>query len=159
MTYVVDEKIFDLAGEEDYAYYGKGSTGSGYNIDFCKEHPVYYTVGWGGIYNVTDEMVGKEIDYLAEKAAGNETLYISLGTFIDPSAGWEAENNMIEFNDENLSEAKFYLTDNGDGTMIALAYMKTNDGHEGYFKLKATPSPWGEGSGARKMTRGRPDRR
>ena len=158
-TYVVDEKIFDLAGEEDYAYYGKGSTGSGYNIDFCKEHPVYYTVGWGGIYNVTDEMVGKEIDYLAEKAAGNETLYISLGTFIDPSAGWEAENNMIEFNDENLSEAKFYLTDNGDGTMTALAYMKTNDGHEGYFKLKATPSPWGEGSGARKMTRGRPDRR
>ena len=157
-TYVVDEKAYDLAGEEDYAYYGKGSTGSGYNVDFCKEHPVYYTVGWGGIFCISDEMLDKEIDYLAEKAGGNEELYISLGTFIDPSAGWEAENNMIEFNDENLSEAKFYLTDNGDGTMTALAYMKSKDGHEGYFKLKATASPWSTGSSARRMTRGRPDR-
>lgn len=143
-VYVIDEKEYDLTGEEDYAYWSKGSTGSGYNIDFCKEHPEYATVGWGGIFNITDEMVGKEIDYLAEKANGNETLYVSLGTFVDPSAGWEAPNNMIEFNDDNLTEAKFMIKDNGDGTMSAIAYLKSTDGHEGWFKLKATKSPWGQ---------------
>ena len=111
-------------------------------IDFCKEHPEYATVGWGGIYNVTEEMVGKEIDYLAEKDAGNETLYISLGTFVDPSLGWGAENNMIEFSADNLAEAKFLVKDNGDGTLSALAYLKQTDGTEGWFKLKATKSPW-----------------
>ena len=141
-VYVIDEKEYDLTGEEDYAYWSVGSTGSGYNIDFCKEHPEYATVGWGGIFNITDEMVGKEIDYLAEKANGNETLYVSLGTFVDPSAGWEAPNNMIEFNDDNLTEAKFMIKDNGDGTMSALAHLKSTDGHEGWFKLKATKSPW-----------------
>ena len=141
-TYVVDEKSYDLTGEEDYAYFSRGSTGSGYNIDFCKEHPEYATVGWGGIFNITDEMVGKEIDYLAEKAGGNETLFVSLGTFIDPSAGWQAENNMIEFNADDLTEAKFFVKDNGDGTMTALAHLKSTDGHEGWFKLKATQSPW-----------------
>ena len=141
-TYKIGEKVYDLAGEEDYAYFGKGSTGSGYNIDFCKEHPDYATVGWGGIFNITPEMVGKEIDYLAEKAAGNETLYISLGTFVDPSLGWEAENNMIEFSDGNLVEAKFLVRENSDGTLSALAHLKQSDGTEGWFKLKATPSPW-----------------
>ena len=141
-TYVIDDKSYDLTGEEDYAYYSTGSTGSGYNIDFCKEHPEYATVGWGGIFNITDEMVGKEIDYLEEKANGNETLFVSLGTFIDPSAGWGAENNMIEFNADDLTEAKFFVKDNGDGTITALAHLKSTDGHEGWFKLKATKSPW-----------------
>lgn len=141
-VYVIDEKEYDLTGEEDYAYWSVGSTGSGYNIDFCKEHPEYATVGWGGIFNITDEMVGKEIDYLAEKANGNETLFVSLGTFVDPSAGWEAPNNMIEFNADDLTEAKFMIKDNGDGTMSALAHLKSTDGHEGWFKLKATKSPW-----------------
>ena len=141
-VYVIDENEYDLAGEEDYAYWSVGSTGSGYNIDFCKEHPEYATVGWGGIFNITDEMVGKEIDYLAEKANGNETLFVSLGTFVDPSAGWEAPNNMIEFNADDLTEAKFLIKNNGDGTMSALAHLKSTDGHEGWFKLKATRSPW-----------------
>ena len=141
-TYKIGERVYDLAGEEDYAYFGKGSTGSGYNIDFCKEHPEYATVGWGGIFNITPEMIGKEIDYLAEKAAGNEELYISLGTFVDPSLGWEAENNMIEFSDDNLVEAKFLVKENSDGTLSALAHLKKSDGTEGWFKLKATPSPW-----------------
>jgi hypothetical protein len=141
-VYVIDEKEYDLTGAEDYAYFSTGSTGSGYNVDFCKEHPQYATVGWGGIFNITDDMVGKEIDYLAEKANGNETLYISLGTFIDPSAGWEAPNNMIEFNADDLTEAKFMVKDNGDGTMSVLAHLKSTDGHEGWFKLRATPSPW-----------------
>ena len=141
-VYVIDEKEYDLTGEEDYAYWSVGSTGSGYNIDFCKEHPEYATVGWGGIFNITDEMVGKEIDYLAEKANGNETLFVSLGTFVDPSAGWEAPNNMIEFNADDLTEAKFMIKDNGDATMSALAHLKSTDGHEGWFKLKATKSPW-----------------
>ena len=141
-TYKIGEKVYDLAGEEDYAYFGKGSTGSGYNINFCKEHPDYATVGWGGIFNITPEMVGKEIDYLAEKAAGNETLSINLGTFVDPSLGWEAENNMIEFSDDNLVEAKFLVMENSDGTLSALAHLKQSDGTEGWFKLKATPSPW-----------------
>jgi hypothetical protein len=141
-VYVIDEKEYDLTGEEDYAYWSVGSTGSGYNIDFCKEHPEYSTVGWGGIFNITDDMVGKEIDYLAEKANGNETLFVSLGTFVDPSAGWEAPNNMIEFNADDLTEAKFMIKDNGDGTMSALAHLKSTDGHEGWFKLKATKSPW-----------------
>ena len=141
-VYVIDENEYDLAGEEDYAYWSVGSTGSGYNIDFCKEHPEYATVGWGGIFNITDEMVGKEIDYLAEKAKGNETLFVSLGTFVDPSAGWEAPNNMIEFNADDLTEAKFLIKNNGDGTMSALAHLKSTDGHEGWFKLKATRSPW-----------------
>lgn len=141
-VYVIDENEYDLAGEEDYAYWSVGSTGSGYNIDFCKEHPEYATVGWGGIFNITDDMVGKEIDYLAEKAKGNETLFVSLGTFVDPSAGWEAPNNMIEFNADELTEAKFLIKNNGDGTMSALAHLKSTDGHEGWFKLKATRSPW-----------------
>ena len=141
-VYVIDEKEYDLTGEEDYAYWSTGSTGSGYNIDFCKEHPDYATVGWGGIFNITDEMLGKEIDYLAEKANGNETLFVSLGTFVDPSAGWEAPNNMIEFNADELAEAKFMIKDNGDGTMTAIAHLKSTDGHEGWFKLKATKSPW-----------------
>ena len=141
-VYVIDENEYDLAGEEDYAYWSVGSTGSGYNIDFCKEHPEYATVGWGGIFNITDDMVGKEIDYLAEKAKGNETLFVSLGTFVDPSAGWEAPNNMIEFNADDLTEAKFLIKNNGDGTMSALAHLKSTDGHEGWFKLKATRSPW-----------------
>lgn len=140
-VYVIDENEYDLAGEEDYAYWSVGSTGSGYNIDFCKEHPEYATVGWGGIFNITDDMVGKEIDYLAEKAKGNETLFVSLGTFVDPSAGWEAPNNMIEFNADDLTEAKFLIKNNGDGTMSALAHLKSTDGHEGWFKLKATRSP------------------
>lgn len=143
-TYKINDKVYDIAGEEDYAYWGKGSTGSGYNIDFCKEHPQYATVGWGGIFNITDDMVGKEIDYLAEKAAGNEQLYISLGTFVDPSAGLGTEGNMIEFNADELTEAKFLVTDNGDGTMSVLAHLKRPDGAEGWFKLKATKSPWGE---------------
>ena len=143
-VYVIDETEYDLAGEEDYSYWSTGSTGSGYNIDFCKEHPQYATVGWGGIFNVTDEMVGKEIDYLAEKAKGNETLFVSLGTFIDPSAGWEAQNNMIEFNADDLTEAKFLIKDNGNNTMSALAHLKSTDGHEGWFKLKATKSPWAQ---------------
>ena len=96
----------------------------------------------GGIFNITDEMVGKEIDYLAEKANGNENLFVSLGTFVDPAAGWEAPNNMIEFNADDLTEAKFMIKDNGDGTMSALAHLKRTDGHEGWFKLKATKSPW-----------------
>lgn len=143
-VYVVDEKEYDLLGEEDYAYWSVGSIGSGYNIDFCKEHPEYATVGWGGIFNVTDEMVGKEIDYLAEKASGNETISINLGTFVDPSAGFQTEGNMIEFSDGNLTEAKFMVKANDDGTVCALAHLKTSDGHEGWFKLKATKSPWGE---------------
>ena len=141
-VYVVDENEYNLIGEEDYAYWSVGSTGSGYNVDFCKEHPEYATVGWGGIFNITDEMVGKEIDYLAEKANGNENLFVSLGTFVDPAAGWEAPNNMIEFNADDLTEAKFMIKDNGDGTMSALAHLKRTDGHEGWFKLKATKSPW-----------------
>lgn len=141
-VYVVDENEYNLIGEDDYAYWSVGSTGSGYNVDFCKEHPEYATVGWGGIFNITDEMVGKEIDYLAEKANGNENLFVSLGTFVDPAAGWEAPNNMIEFNADDLTEAKFLIKDNGDGTMSALAHLKSTDGHEGWFKLKASKSPW-----------------
>ena len=141
-VYIVDEKEYDLAGEEDYSYWSTGSTGSGYSVDFCKEHPDYATVGWGGIFNITDDMVGKEIDYLEEKAKGNETLFVSLGTFVDPSAGPQVDGNMIEFNADDLTEAKFMIKDNGDGTMTALAHLKSTDGHEGWFKLKATKSPW-----------------
>ena len=49
---------------------------------------------------------------------------------------------MIEFNADDLTEAKFMIKDNGDGTMSAIAYLKSTDGHEGWFKLKATKSPW-----------------
>lgn len=51
---------------------------------------------------------------------------------------------MIEFNADELTEAKFLVTDNGDGTMSVLAHLKRPDGAEGWFKLKATKSPWGE---------------
>ena len=142
-VYVIDEKEYDLTGEEDYAYWSTGSTGTGYNIDFCKEHPQYATVGWGGIFNITDEMVGKEIDYLEEKANGNGTLFVSLGTIIDPTQGFSSENS-VEFNADELTEAKFLLKDNGDGTMTCLAHLKSTDGHEGWFKLKATKSPEGQ---------------
>lgn len=141
-TYVIDDKTYDLTGEEDYACWSTGSTGSGYNIDFCKEHPEYATVGWGGIFNITEDMVGKEIDYLAEKAAGNETLFVSLGTIVDPAAGFQADGNMVEFNADELTEAKFLIKANADGTMSALAHLKSTDGHEGWFKLKATKANW-----------------
>ena len=141
-TYVIDDKTYDLTGEEDYACWSTGSTGSGYNIDFCKEHPEYATVGWGGIFNITEDMVGKEVDYLAEKAAGNETLFVSLGTIVDPAAGFQADGNMVEFNADELTEAKFLIKANADGTMSALAHLKSTDGHEGWFKLKATKANW-----------------
>ena len=49
---------------------------------------------------------------------------------------------MVEFNADELTEAKFLIKANADGTMSALAHLKSTDGHEGWFKLKATKANW-----------------
>ena len=84
-------------------------------------------------------MFGKEIDYLKEKANGNEKLKLSFGAFIDPAGGY-SESNVIEFNQENLEKAVFRMDRNADGTLSVIAYCKRKDGKVGMFKAKTKKS-------------------
>ena len=141
-TYVIDEKEFSLDGADDEVIENVIENNLGEKIsmfDWFKEHPVYYTIAWGGIYNYTEDMFGKEIDYLKEKANGNEKLKLSFGAFIDPAGGY-SETNVIEFNDENLEKAVFRMDRNSDGTLSVIAYCKRKDGKVGMFKAKTKKS-------------------
>ena len=140
-TYVVDDKVVSLDGADDEVIETVIENNLGEKItlfDWFKEDPVYYTIAWGGIYGFTDDMLGKEIDYLKEKANGNENLKLSFGAFIDPAGGY-SETNVIEFNQENLEKAVFKLTRNADGTLSTIAYCKRKDGKVGMFKAKTKP--------------------
>ena len=48
---------------------------------------------------------------------------------------------MIDFNKENIQKAVFRLTKNADGTIDAIAFVRSKDGKEGAFKVKATQAP------------------
>lgn len=141
-TYVVDEKETSLDGADDEVIETVIENNLGEKItlfDWFKEDPVYYTIAWGGIYGFTDDMLGKEIDYLKEKANGNENLNLSFGAFIDPAGGY-SETNVIEFNQENLEKAVFRMDRNSDGTLSVIAYCKRKDGKVGMFKAKTKKS-------------------
>ena len=140
-TYVVDDKVVSLDGADDEVIETVIENNLGEKItlfDWFKEDPVYYTIAWGGIYGFTDDMLGKEIDYLKEKANGNENLKLSFGAFIDPAGGY-SETNVIEFNQENLEKAVFKMTRNADGTLSTIAYCTRKDGKVGMFKAKTKP--------------------
>ena len=141
-TYVIDDKVVSLDGADDEVIETVIENNLGEKttlFDWFKEDPVYYTIAWGGIYGFTDDMLGKEIDYLKEKANGNENLRLSFGAFIDPAGGY-SETNVIEFNQENLEKAVFKMTRNSDGTLSVIAYCKRKDGKVGMFKAKTKKS-------------------
>lgn len=133
-TYVVEGKEYKLDGPDDEKVWMTIEDNEGNKTNtlyWFKEHAVYYTTGWGSIYGFTEDMFGQEI-YWSEGSG----LEISLGTFIDPAGGYN-EGNVIEFNKENIEKAVFKLTKNADGSIDALAYVRSKDGKEGMFKVKA----------------------
>lgn len=131
-TFKINDKVYDLTGDEDYATWETGSIGgNSISVSFVKEHPEYATVGWGGIGNLTPDMIGEEVDI---KSVNSETFYISLGTYF-PDEG------MIEFNKDDASEGKFKVVKDSDGNYHAIAHIKNADGTEGWFKIKTVPAP------------------
>lgn len=151
-TYVVDEKKVTIGGnEEDYVYYyyktDPESDKSVVCIEFCKEHPVYYTVG-GGSVHVTPDMIDKEIDMLKEQPDG--MAWMNLFTLKDINQGHNSETNpatsvsagSTEGNAE-LEKAVCKVSKDKDGGYTALMYFKTKDGMEAYAKMKAkVVAPW-----------------
>ena len=150
-TYVIDNKtitVEDLpVGEEmrDYIVYGEkkdNGVTKVFFIEFGKEHPVYFTTG-GGTIHITPDMIGKEIDMLAQTP--DALAWMNLFSFKDVNQGYNAETNpSTSVNTGSaegnalLAKATCKITANGDGTYTALAYFKTKDGKEAYFKMKAT---------------------
>jgi hypothetical protein len=110
-------------------------------IEFCKEHPVYYTVG-GGVVHVTPDMIDKEVDMLKEQPDG--MVWMNLFTLKDINQGYNSETNpetsvsagSTEGN-AKLEKATCKVTRNADGTYTALAYFRTKDGKEAYCKMQA----------------------
>ena len=134
-SFVIDDKVTKLDGPEDQIEWSvtEDIEGNRFNaLNWFKEDPVYYTTGWGTIYGYTDDMFGEEIYW-----SDGSGMSISFGAFIDPSAGY-SETNVIDFNKENIQKAVFRLTKNADGTIDAIAFVRSKDGKEGAFKVKAT---------------------
>ena len=137
-SYVIDDKVTKLDGPEDemvWTTYEDNEGNKTNSLYWFKEDPVYYTTAWGTIYGFTEDMFGEEIYW-----SDGSGLSINLGAFIDPSAGYN-ESNVIEFTSENIEKAVFKLTKNADGSIDALAYVRSKDGKEGAFKVKAKPAP------------------
>ena len=80
-------------------------------------------------------MYGEEI-YVSEGSG----MSISFGAFIDPSAGY-SETNVIDFTTENTQKAVYRLCKDANGNIFAIAYVRSKDGKEGMFKVKAKPAP------------------
>ena len=151
-TYVVDEKKVTIgSNEEDYVYYyyktDPESDKSVVCIEFCKEHPVYYTVG-GGVVHVTPDMIDKEVDMLKEQPDG--MAWMNLFTLKDINQGYNSETNpetsvsagSTEGN-AKLEKAVCKVSKDKDGGYTALIYFKTKDGMEAYAKMKAkVEAPW-----------------
>lgn len=136
-TYVIDDKVTKLDGPDDemvWTTYEDNEGNKTNSLYWFKEDPVYATTAWGTISGFTEDMFGQEI-YWSEGSG----LSISFGAFIDPSAGY-SETNVVDFNSENTEKAVFHLTKNDDGTIDALAYVRSKDGKEGAFKVKAKPA-------------------
>ena len=107
-------------------------------IEFCKEHPVYYTVG-GGTIHIRPDQLGKEIDMLKEDPNG--LCWMNLFSLQDVNQGYSETNPDTSFSapgNPDIVEAKCKFTQNPDGSMTGLAYFKKKDGTEGCFKMKAT---------------------
>ena len=149
---MVDEKKVTIgSNEEDYVYYyyktDPESDKSVVCIEFCKEHPVYYTVG-GGSVHVTPDMIDKEIDMLKEQPGG--MAWMNLFTLKDINQGYNSETNpetsvsagSTEGN-AKLEKAVCKVSKDKDGGYTALMYFKTKDGMEAYAKIKAKiVAPW-----------------
>lgn len=152
-TYVYDNQSYTIGtSKEDYlVYYHKTDPEPPYNsvavIEFCREHPVNNSVA-GGMVHVTPEMLGKEIDMLANE---NGMAFINFWTLKDPNQGYNPETNpetnlntSTADKKAQLEKATCKVTKNADGAgYTALAYFKTKDGKEAYYKMKATvESSW-----------------
>lgn len=136
-TFKIGDKVTKLDGPEDMIEWSVNEDieGNRYNaVNWFKEDPVYYTTAWGTIYGFPDDMYGEEI-YVSEGSG----MSISFGAFIDPSAGYN-ETNVIDFNSENIQKAVFRLCKDADSNIYAIAFVRSKDGKEGMFKVKAKPA-------------------
>ena len=137
-TYMIDGKVTKLDGPEDMIEWSVNEDieGNRYNaVNWFKEDPVYYTTAWGTIYGFPDDMYGEEI-YVSEGSG----MSISFGAFIDPAGGY-TETNVIDFTTENIQKAVYRLCKEADGGIFAIAFVRSKDGKEGMFKVKAKPAP------------------
>ena len=137
-TFKIDGKVTKLDGPEDEMVWkvNEDNEGNRFNSFYWfKEDPVYYTTAWGTIYGFPDDMYGEEI-YVSEGSG----MSISFGAFIDPAAGY-SETNVVDFNSENTQKAVYRLCKDANGNIFAIAYVRSKDGKEGMFKVKAKPAP------------------
>ena len=137
-TYMIDGKVTKLDGPEDMIEWSvtEDIEGNRFNsVNWFKEDPVYYTTAWGTIYGFPDDMYGEEI-YVSEGSG----MSISFGAFIDPAGGY-TETNVIDFTTENIQKAVYRLCKEADGGIFAIAFVRSKDGKEGMFKVKAKPAP------------------
>lgn len=148
--YVVEDtkvKVEDLPegeGMRDYILYGEKKDYDGVTkvhfLDFCKEHPVYATVGGGSIH-IRPDQLGKEIDMLQEDPNG--LCWMNLFSLQDVNQGYDSQTNpetsfSAPSSQNDMAIAKCLFKQNPDGSLTGLAYFKKKDGTEGYFKMKAT---------------------
>ena len=137
-TYMIDGKVTKLDGPDDMIEWSvtEDIEGNRFNaVNWFKEDPVYYTTAWGTIYGFPDDMYGEEI-YVSEGSG----MFISFGAFIDPAGGY-TETNVIDFTTENIQKAVYRLCKEADGGIFAIAFVRSKDGKEGMFKVKAKPAP------------------
>ena len=137
-TYMIDGKVTKLDGPDDMIEWSvtEDIEGNRFNaVNWFKEDPVYYTTAWGTIYGFPDDMYGEEI-YVSEGSG----MSISFGAFIDPAGGY-TETNVIDFTTENIQKAVYRLCKDANGNIFAIAYVRSKDGKEGMFKVKAKPAP------------------
>ena len=146
-TYVYDKQSYTIGtSEEDYlAYYHKTDPESDKSvvvIEFCREHPVHKSVA-GGMVHVTPDMLDKEVDMLKNE---NGMVFMDFWTLKDPNQQYNSETNpetslRTDSADKKaqLEKATCKVFKNADGSgYTALAYFKTKDGKEAYYKMKAT---------------------
>lgn len=148
--YVVEDtkvKVEDLPegeGMRDYILYGEKKDYDGVTkvhfLEFCKEHPVYATVGGGSIH-IRPDQLGKEIDMLQEDPNG--LCWMNLFSLQDVNQGYDSQTNpetsfSAPSSQNDMAIAKCLFKQNPDGSLTGLAYFKKKDGTEGYFKMKAT---------------------
>ena len=137
-TFKIGGKVTKLDGPDDMIEWSvtEDIEGNRFNaVNWFKEDPVYYTTAWGTIYGFPDDMYGEEI-YVSEGSG----MFISFGAFIDPAGGY-TETNVIDFTTENIQKAVYRLCKEADGGIFAIAFVRSKDGKEGMFKVKAKPAP------------------
>ncbi|MBO4566874.1 MAG: hypothetical protein J5695_06575 [Bacteroidales bacterium] len=138
---VTVDDLPDGEGPRDYIVYGAKKDNGETKVlflEFCKEHPVHYTVG-GGTIHIRPDQIGKEIDMLKEDPNG--LCWMNLFSLQDVNQGYSETNPETSFSapgNPDIVEAKCKFTQNSDGSLTGLAYFKKKDGTEGYFKMKAT---------------------